>query len=58
MIKTKIEDLNKTKNKACKWKKIRFEVGKSRSLKGIIIIENANERKKLEVVYLWTTQVF
>jgi len=27
-------------------------VGKRRSLKGIIIKENANEKKKLEVVYL------
>lgn len=57
MIKTKIEDLNKTKNKKQKTKhanekKNRFEVGKRRSLKGIIIKENANERKKLEVVYL------
>jgi hypothetical protein len=58
MIKTQIEDLNKTKNKACKWKKNRFEVGKRRSLKGIIIKENANERKKLEVVYLWTIKFF
>jgi len=55
MIKTKIEDLNKTKNKKQSMqmkKKNRFEVGKRRSLKGIIIKENANERKKLEVVYL------
>jgi hypothetical protein len=42
----------KQKTKHANEKKNRFEVGKRRSLKGIIIKENANEKKKLEVVYL------
>jgi len=63
MIKTKIEDLNKTKNKKQKTKhanekKNRFEVGKRRSLKGIIIKKKCKWKEKTWGGLLMNNQVF